>query len=212
MKKLKVLVVAFSLLIAGGVMAQGKFAYLDAETLLYLMPETAKADTLVQQYRTDTIQPEYASLLTNYKFQDSVSRDTSVPKAVRDQAAKQLPSYIYQLQNWDQIVQQAVEAKQNELLAPVYKKLNDAINIYWMLDVLVVLAVRERKMEHAARLFGTQMWRGFANLLSPIERAERAADLSEVKASLDEERFAALQGEGSAMTFMQILALVQEEL
>ena len=84
--------------------------------------------------------------------------------------------------------------------------------LYWMLDVLVALAVREKKMEHAARLFGTRMWRGFANLLSPLERAERTADLSEVKAFLNEERYVALQEEGSAMTFMQILALVQEEL
>jgi outer membrane protein len=129
MKKLKVLAVAFSLLVTGGSMAQVKIAYLDAETLLYMMPETAKADSIVQQYRVDTIQPEYTSLLTNYKFQDSIYRDTqNVPKAVRDQAAKQLPSYIYQIQNWDQIVQQAVEAKQNELLGPVYKRLNDAIN------------------------------------------------------------------------------------
>ena len=129
MKKLKVLALAFSLLIAGSSMAQTKIAYVDAETLLYLMPETTIADSLVRQYQTDTIQPEYASLLANYKFKDSVFRDTDhVPKAVRDQAGKELPSYIYQIQNWDQIVQQALDAKQNELLSPVYKKLNDAIN------------------------------------------------------------------------------------
>ena len=87
----------------------------------------------------------------------------------------------------------------------------DNWNMLWVLDGLTVLAVRERKLEQAARFFGTRMWRGFANLLSPIERAEREADLAQVRAGLGEERFAALQAEGSAMTFMQILALAQEE-
>ena len=81
----------------------------------------------------------------------------------------------------------------------------------WVLDGLTILAARERKLEKAARFFGTRMWRSFANLLSPIERAEREADLAQVKAGLGEERFAALQTEGSAMTFMQILALAQDE-
>jgi outer membrane protein len=129
MKKLKLFAVALFMMVAGTSMAQTKIAYLDAETLLYLMPETAHIDTLLTQYRVDSIQPEYNSLLANYKFKDSIYRDTQhVPKSVREQAARELPSYIYQIQNWNQIEQQAVEAKQNELFGPVYKKLNDAIN------------------------------------------------------------------------------------
>jgi outer membrane protein len=128
MKKLKLLAVTL-FLIAGGATAQTKIAYVDAETLLYLMPETGLIDSILQQYRADSIQPEYQNLLENYKFKDSIYRDTQhVSKAVRDQAEKELQSYIYQLQNWNQIEQQAMEAKQNELLAPLYKKLNDAIN------------------------------------------------------------------------------------
>ena len=52
MKKLKMFAVAFVLLIAGsGVNAQTKIGYIDAETILYLMPEAAKIDSVVRLYQ-----------------------------------------------------------------------------------------------------------------------------------------------------------------
>lgn len=129
MKKLKAFIVAACFLVAGNVaMAQTKIAYISVDQVVALMPATAKIDSLLAQYRTDSIQPEYTSLLTNYQFKDSIWRDSAhTPKAVRDQVAKELPSYIYQLQNWNQIEQQALEAKQNELLAPIYREVMDAV-------------------------------------------------------------------------------------
>jgi outer membrane protein len=129
MKKLKVFVVAACLMMVGNVaMAQTKIAYISVDQVVYLMPGTAKIDSLLQKYRTDSIQPEYNRLIVNYQFKDSVYRDsTKTPKAVRDEVAKELPSYIYQIQNWQQIEQQAIEAKQNELLGPIYKEVYDAI-------------------------------------------------------------------------------------
>lgn len=81
----------------------------------------------------------------------------------------------------------------------------------FMLDGLAVLSVSEGKLERAARLFGTRLWRGFAHILSPIERDAREADLAEIKATLGEERFAKLRAEGYALDFLQVLALAQEE-
>ncbi len=81
----------------------------------------------------------------------------------------------------------------------------------WVLDGLAVLAVQEHQFERAARLYGTRMWRGFAHTLSPIEKAQRDADQMQLKNALGDERFTQLLGEGSMMTFMEILSLVQEE-
>ena len=36
---------------------------------------------------------------------------------------------LYQIQNWQQIVNQALQAKQDELLAPIYRKVYDAIKL-----------------------------------------------------------------------------------
>lgn len=129
MKKLKTFIVAACFLMAGNVaMAQMKIAYISVDQVVGLMPATAKIDSLIGLYRADSVQPEYTRLITQYQWKDSVYRDTlKTPKAVRDEVAKELPGYIYQIQNWNQIEQQALEAKQNELLAPIYKEVYDAI-------------------------------------------------------------------------------------
>ena len=51
------------------------------------------------------------------------------PAVVRKQIEQELPTLIYQIQNWQTIVQQATESKQNELLAPIYRKVYDAIKL-----------------------------------------------------------------------------------
>lgn len=129
MKKLKVLTVAISLLIAGNTMAQ-KIGYIDAETILYLMPEVGKIDSLVRIYQVDTVAKEYSSLIQTYQYKDSILKDSvhPAPPAVKEQIRKELAELLPTLQNWQQIGQEAVQNKQNQLLAPVMKRINDAIN------------------------------------------------------------------------------------
>jgi outer membrane protein len=131
MKKLKFLAVAIGLLVTGSAMAQSKLGYISVDNVVALMPAVGKIDSLLDRYNVDSIQPEYRQIIENYQFKDSIFRDSTGPKAapasVRQQIAKELPGLIYQIQNWQQIQQQAMEAKQNQLLAPVYKDVYDAI-------------------------------------------------------------------------------------
>jgi outer membrane protein len=130
MKKLKMLALVVGLLIAGsGVNAQTKIGYIDAETVLYLMPEAAKIDSIVQLYQRDTVGKEFNSLMATYQFKDSIYRDSiRVPAAVREQTGKELAQLTQTLQNWQQIAQEATQNKQSQLLAPVMRKIQDAIN------------------------------------------------------------------------------------
>jgi len=131
MKNLKVLVVAVSLLMVGNVsIAQTKIGYIDAETILYLMPEVGRIDSLVRIYQVDTVAREYSSLIQTYQYKDSILRDSvhPAPAAVKQQIQKELAELGPTLQNWQQIGQEAVQNKQNQLLAPVMRKINDAIN------------------------------------------------------------------------------------
>jgi hypothetical protein len=89
----------------------------------------------------------------------------------------------------------------------------EVLNLMWdrfwtwlPLDGMAVLAVREGRLERAARLFGTRQCRGYFNTLSPIERAEREADFAAIKTALGEE-LSSMRAEGYAMTFQQTLAL-----
>ena len=76
MKKLKVLAIAVCLLVTGSAMAQSKFGYINMDNIVALMPATAKIDSLLERYQVDTIQPEYASLVEQYQFNDSLYRDS----------------------------------------------------------------------------------------------------------------------------------------
>ncbi|OSZ73865.1 hypothetical protein CAP36_17865 [Chitinophagaceae bacterium IBVUCB2] len=131
MKKIfTVLTLAAGLLFAGGANAQSKFGYISVDNVVGLMPETAKLDSLLERYQADSINPQYAQIVSLYQYKDSVYRDSiKTPPAVRKQIEQELPTLIYQIQNWQQIVNQAIEAKQNELLAPIYKKVYDAIKL-----------------------------------------------------------------------------------
>lgn len=130
MKKLKVLGIAVALLMTGSVMAQSKFAYISMDNVVQLMPGTAHVDSLLNRYDVDSIQPEYNSLVEQYQFKDSAYRDsTKTPASVRQQIAKELPGLIYQIQNWQQIREQALQDKQTRLLSPIYREVFDAIKL-----------------------------------------------------------------------------------
>jgi len=109
-------------------MAQTKFGYIRVDDVVALMPGTAKVDSLLQLYQRDTVQPEYESVVEQYKFNDSLYRDsTKTPASVRAEIGKKLPNLIYQIQNWQQISQQAMEDKQTRLLQPIYAEVYAAI-------------------------------------------------------------------------------------
>jgi outer membrane protein len=47
---------------------------------------------------------------------------------VRNQVRQELEGLAYQIQNWQGIVQNAMQSKQNELLEPIYRKAMNALN------------------------------------------------------------------------------------
>ncbi|MEI9944157.1 MAG: OmpH family outer membrane protein [Chitinophagaceae bacterium] len=129
MKKLKFLAIAICLIASTASNAQAKIGYIDAETMLYLMPEVPKIDSLVRLYQVDTVGKEYNSLLEQYRYKDSIYNDSAhpLPVSVKKQYEKDIADLRQTLTNWQQIAQQATQEKQNTLLAPVMKRLNDAI-------------------------------------------------------------------------------------
>jgi outer membrane protein len=123
-----VLVAMGLFLFSAGASAQMKIGYISVDNMVALMPETAKLDSLMDKYQVDSLNPQYAYIVSEYQRKDSLFRDSlKTPQSVRKQIAEELPGLIYQIQNWQAIVQQASENKQNELLSPIYRKVYDAI-------------------------------------------------------------------------------------
>jgi len=129
MKKFfSVIALAVCFLVAGSANAQTKIGYISIDNMVRVMPETSKIDSLLEKYQNDSINPQYAQIVSLYQYKDSVYRDSlKTPAVVRKQIEQELPTLIYQIQNWQTIVNQAMEARQNELLAPIYNRVYDAI-------------------------------------------------------------------------------------
>jgi outer membrane protein len=131
MNKIKIFFLAAAfVLTTGSAMAQ-KIGYISVDDVVRLMPDLGKIDTVMQRYQTDSINTEFASLVADYNYRDSLlsSKDTlKMPATVRDQHRQALQQISYQVQNWQQIAQQAYQSKQQELLAPVYRKVIAAVN------------------------------------------------------------------------------------
>ena len=111
-------------------MAQ-KSGYISVDNVVSLMPDLRHIDTLMQKYQADSINTEFASLVADYNYRDSLlsSKDTlKMPATVREQHRQALQQISYQVQNWQQIAQQAFQSKQQELLQPVYRKVIEAVN------------------------------------------------------------------------------------
>lgn len=133
MKHLKVAALALVFLMVAGsrVNAQTKIGYIDAETLLYLMPEVAKVDSQLRQYQLDTLGREYQRLLQDYQWKDSLLKTDSVkplPPSIKEQYIKDLQELTGTLTNWQQIASELNQQKQQILIAPAMRKLSDAIN------------------------------------------------------------------------------------
>ena len=132
MKKISsVLAIAFILLAAGSVKAQGKIGHIRADDLVALMPERAKIDTVLSKFQNDSLNTTLNSLVQEYTYKDSLlnKTDTSkMPRSVKDQYRSDLQTLAYQVQNWQSIAQQIMQNKQGQLYQPIYKKVSDAIN------------------------------------------------------------------------------------
>lgn len=114
-----------SFLIAG---AQTKIGYINTEELVSLMPETAKADSNLQQYRSALIenyQDKQNALQTAIdKFNADSSKMTS---SVKDVKRGDLQKMLMDLQGEEQRIQQQLQQRQQELISPINKKAFDAI-------------------------------------------------------------------------------------
>ena len=111
--------------------AQTKIGYISVDYVVSLIPETAKLDSIINRYQADSVNQQYAQIVSLYQYKDSIYRDSlhKAPPAVLKQIEQELPGLVYQIQNWQSIAQQMTENKQNELLAPIYRKVYDAIKV-----------------------------------------------------------------------------------
>lgn len=129
MKKVTGLFIALLLLMtAATTVSAQKTGYIRVDEMVSLMPELSKIDTLLAQYRDDSLPGTFNYLLVEYQRYDSISKDSTKPLVVRNDAAKKAGDFLTELQNWQSTAQQMIEGKQSSLLQPVYTKVMKAID------------------------------------------------------------------------------------
>ena len=70
-------------------------------------------------------------MVSEYNRKDSIANgkdSLKTPAVTRAQIRQELEGLAYQIQNWQQIVQNALQGKQSQLLEPIYRKAMNALN------------------------------------------------------------------------------------
>ena len=132
-----------SLLFSSNTNAETKIGTFDEEGVLSLMPGIEKVNIALQSYAKDSLQVDYEYKVGEFQRRDSIFKKDSatMPARAREQALKEINQLKYQLVNWQQFQQQAVQQKQEELLVPYKQK------IYASLEKII----REQKYTHVFR-------------------------------------------------------------
>ena len=111
-----------------GAMAQSKFAHMNSQEVITVMPEFTKAqadlDAMSKQYQYEMKRTEDEF---NKKYQEFLAQADSLPQNIAERRQKELQDMAQRQQQFQQDAYQAMQKAQQDAMAPIYKKLDDAI-------------------------------------------------------------------------------------
>ena len=108
--------------------AQVKIGYISSQDLLGVMPETRKADSSLQQLRAALIQNAQDKETRLNADIEKFNKDTSsMSEAIKTVKRQELQKAYQELSGEEERIQQQLQQRQQELLAPIQKKANEAV-------------------------------------------------------------------------------------
>jgi len=126
---LKFLAVAALIMFAGIVKGQdAKFGHIDLQALIQLMPERAKYEADLNK-EAKSLEDQLTSMQTELqnKYKDYVAKKDSVSEIVRTAKETELNDLNQRIQNFQQVAQQQLGQKQNDMLKPIIEKAQKAV-------------------------------------------------------------------------------------
>lgn len=122
------MLLTLGLIVAGNVSAQTKIGFISSQELIQVMPETKKADSMLQDFRSALIQSATEKQNAFYAAIDKFNKDsTGMTQAQKDVKRAELTKIGQELSGEEERIQQQLQQKQQELLAPINKKAFDAV-------------------------------------------------------------------------------------
>ena len=129
MKKTIKLTLAVVLTMSATSLFAQKFGRVNSSEIIAAMPETKEMQVNMEAYaknldgEMEALQVEY-----NNKLQDFQKNMNTYSDAVRDMKAKELESIVARIREFQQVAQEDLQKKQNELMTPIIEKAKNAID------------------------------------------------------------------------------------
>ncbi|MBP6623544.1 MAG: OmpH family outer membrane protein [Chitinophagaceae bacterium] len=128
---MKKVVLALTLVLASAMaFAQQKIGYVNSEELILSMPEAKKADADINTY-AKTYQDQLAKmqkdLETKYKSYEEGMKSKTLTEAMQGVKEKELQDLQTNIQSTQQVAEEKVATKRQELLKPITEKADQAI-------------------------------------------------------------------------------------
>ena len=108
--------------------AQTKFAHVNFNELVQLMPEADSAMVQLEAANTEA-QETYSSMVAEFqsKYDQFNEKQASWTPAVRESKQRELGEIQNRIQEFEQAIQQDMSQLQNTLMAPIYQKAQEAV-------------------------------------------------------------------------------------
>lgn len=128
---LKKIALVMLLALPMGVFAQNlKFGHINAQEIITVMPEFTKAQNDIQTLEkqlTAELQRTQEEFNKKYQeFQQAIAKD-SLPPNIAERRQKELQDMMQRQEQFQQDAQQQMAKAQNDTMAPIYQKLDNAI-------------------------------------------------------------------------------------
>ena len=128
---LKKIALVLMLALPMGVFAQNlKLGHINAQEIVSAMPEFAKAQSDIEaldKQLTSELQRTQEEFNKKYQeFQQAIAKD-SLPANIAERRQKELQDMMQRQEQFQQEAQQQMQKAQADAMAPIYKKLDDAI-------------------------------------------------------------------------------------
>ncbi|MFO8021553.1 MAG: OmpH family outer membrane protein [Perlabentimonas sp.] len=129
MKRILTIICAVSLLaFTGSTFAQSKFAHINGQELLEVMPERDSAEVKLNAYGQDlSEQIEELHVEYNNKVNSYMQRRESLSDAIRESREKELSQLQQRIQEFESTAQQDYQRMQGEVMRPLMEKADKAI-------------------------------------------------------------------------------------
>lgn len=126
MKKILLIAVLGLASVAG--FAQQKFAHVNSQELVTLMPEADKAREVMDASSKEA-QETYQSMVDEYqsKYSQYQQKGATWTQTIRESKEKELAEISQRIQEFEQSIQIELQQQQQQLMAPIYEKANNTI-------------------------------------------------------------------------------------